>query len=352
MIQTGGKDFITLQDSFYVNGKKVLAAYANNALVYPRKGSDLVKMYGELDRHYIKTFPEIEIPSDRGIYTRRGFYPSRFGIPSYSFSYNVNIKFAIVFQMRSGMSETIGKNSVVGYPPMSNSSSLVPQYNKVFNRFSVDDPLLEGAPWLYDDDKLYVYCNNPDYLDDVLYSGIYVSDSADVYWRSYELIFKVNIDAFTVVPRFQIFHNLGSTNPADPYMLDEYVAVNSNLNDVCEINGLYKYDNNSDTPGNAKQLGNTIFYADVVKVVKSSDTSNVGNIPNMLRIATGANDYLEVPYTRSRYDSKNETTTQKSIMAKVKTNALAVAPMTKVLYLGSSLDAPEWAKHVYESDVE
>ena len=52
MIVVGNKQFVTLNDDFYVNGSKVLQAFCNGKLVYPCRGN-LIKVRGECDCSFL-----------------------------------------------------------------------------------------------------------------------------------------------------------------------------------------------------------------------------------------------------------------------------------------------------------
>lgn len=56
MIEVNGKQFITLNDEMFVNGQKVMRAYANGSQVYPSGGGTLIKFRGESSLSTVKIY--------------------------------------------------------------------------------------------------------------------------------------------------------------------------------------------------------------------------------------------------------------------------------------------------------
>lgn len=56
MIEVNGKQFITLDDEMFVNGQKVMRAYANGSQVYPSGGGTLIKFRGESSLSTINSY--------------------------------------------------------------------------------------------------------------------------------------------------------------------------------------------------------------------------------------------------------------------------------------------------------
>lgn len=343
MILIGENQYRTLDDDFYVNGKKVLEAYANGIKVYPvseREGT-LIKFRGKRIFNDTRILGYNSCNNQGWAMGYRADPHLFFQMDEYERRLTGTASFVVTCELTSvsAQDENVEKFVVYGkslepcLPMLKDNYAYEPYGNKI-RKASVLN--------------LQSHIGNYDTRGKIISTRMGVAGQPSGRARG---LYKQNIEPFTMPQTMRIdsgygygsdYHVLMTAEELNAWTINDHnnkiysIAPELSLNSTGEKvwSGVDRY-----TESNSKIHLRLRGYSDSFYGCYSL------NVENLI-----AND-MAYPY-QTLIENDNETVSSVNHLAEDITYIEFSIPITEIMYIGSRFTAPDWARNVYESDLD